>query len=662
MILKTRLMNLFRRNFKTKLVLTFILILIIPSLVVGTLAYNQAKKEIERQIVNIAKENVDLVNSTITNTFEPKLKDVNYLSASIKASMYNGEDSPEVRNAFDLYLGTHQEVASLIVVTDTNLNIQAPQRELKAGYDPKTSDWYKSAIANKGKAIITEPYVSNITGGIILTVAQVTADNSGVVAVTLSIDQIKKSTGSVNIGKEGYITVLDKNKKFVVHPTNRSGTVASDESFTPMYEGASGQINYQSQGTDKRMYFTSNELLGWKVAGIMDVQEVVDSTNPIFLNTFLTILICLVIGGCIIFFILRSILKPIRQLKDHAVEVSNGNLTASSHVKSNDEIGELGRAFNDMQHNLRSLIQDVEASAEQVTSSSKQLTVSSEQTSAATEQVAIAVQEVASSAEKQTTGIDHNVHAMNEISLGVVRIVDSVAVLSDLSRHTTIQAEEGGESIQQVVNQMSSIHESVEKSDRMIKSLYERSKEIGSISDVISGIARQTNMLALNANIEAARAGEHGKGFAVVANEVRKLAEQSQISAQQISELIIEIQKETKESVETMVKVTSDVDSGLEISNDTIHKFEQILTSMKQTTPHIDEVSAITQQISAGVQEVTSVANELAMIAKGNAATSEEVAASTEEQLASMQEISSSAQSLSALSVELRNVINKFKY
>jgi len=180
-------------------------------------------------------------------------------------------------------------------------------------------------------------------------------------------------------------------------------------------------------------------------------------------------------------------------------------------------------AFQQMQQNLRSLIRDVESRAEQVAASSEQLTASAQQTS------------------------------------GVDRIVESVRVLSNLSRGTRAQADEGGASIQQVLGQMNSIHESVEKSDAMIKSLYDRSKEIGSISEVISGIAQRTNLLALNAAIEAARAGEHGKGFAVVATEVRLLAEQSQTSASQISELIAEIQRETRESVLTMEKVRQDV-------------------------------------------------------------------------------------------------------
>jgi methyl-accepting chemotaxis protein len=517
-------------------------------------------------------------------------------------------------------------------------------------------------MESKGSAIITAPYLSAVTGEVIVTIAQSTDDGSGVIGITLGIEQIKNVAASVQIGKEGYVLILDKDKKYIVHPTMKAGEVAEDAFYEQAYQNHAGRISYNLSGDEKMMYFTTNELTGWKIGGTMLMKEIADSVQPIFINTLVTIIACLIIGGVLIAIILRSIIRSIKQLSEQAVKVSNGVLTETIHVQSKDEIGELAQAFSQMQQNLRTLIQDVESRAEQVAASSEQLTASAQQTSASSEHVAASVQEVASSAEKQTTGVDQNVHALEEISHGVDRIVESVRVLADLSKDTSVQADEGGVSIQQVMGQMNSIHESVEKSDAMIKSLYDRSKEISNISEVISGIAQQTNLLALNAAIEAARAGEHGKGFAVVANEVRILAEQSQLSATQISELITEIQRETKESVATMEKVRQDVAGGLEVSTETIHKFKQILLSTRETAPHIDEVSSIAAQIATGVQAVSQVASQLAQIAKSNAESAEEVAASTEEQLASMQEISASSQSLATLAEELKALLNKFTY
>ncbi|WP_429842649.1 methyl-accepting chemotaxis protein [Brevibacillus sp. FIR094] len=660
--MRVRLIN-WSRNFKTRLIASFLLILLVPTIVVGMLASNQAKQEMEKEILNSAKENVGLVNSIVTNTFKPKLDAIDFFAKTVNRTMYPTQNSAAlVMPHLDIFKGMLPDVIGVGLGTVDGQYYESPMVGAKAGYDPRTREWYKKAMENKGKAVISEPYVSAATGKVLVSISKATDDGSAVVGMIMGVEQIKSLADMVSIGSDGYVMILDSNKKFVVHPEKESGTVAEESHFEKLYEGASGDFRYDEQGHEQEVHYTTNELTGWKIAGKLDRSEIQNSVQPIFTFTYVTIAICLLVGGLIVTVVLRSIIRSIQAVKVHAVKVSEGILTEPIQVRSNDEIGELSRAFNTMQDNLRTLISNVETRAEQVAASSEQLTASAQQTSIATEHVATAVQEVAGSVEKQTNGIDQNVHSLQNISDGVAQIVESVHGLTDIAEQTTIHAGEGGESVQKVMGQMNSIHASVEQLNHMVQSLSERSRDIVAFSEVISGISQQTNLLALNAAIEAARAGEHGKGFAVVATEVRLLAEQSQESAKQISDLIIEIQRDTQESVETMEKVRRDVSEGLRISKGTIDKFEEILTSTKQTNPRIEEVSSIAQQIVATVAEVKVTANELALIAKGNAETAEEVAASTEEQLASMQEVSASAQSLSSLAEELNAMINKFRY
>ncbi|UHA60192.1 methyl-accepting chemotaxis protein [Metabacillus litoralis] len=653
----------FFSNFKTKLILSFSLILIIPSLSIGVLAYISAKDAVIKEISNASIQSVNMLNSSIESTILPKINDMNVFSKSLTSSSYDGEDSPELRKKFAQYAELHPEATSIFVGTaEEGLFIQEPKVAMDPNYDPRERSWYIDAMENKGEIIITDPYVAAGTDDLVITVSKATEDGSGVVAVSVHLNHLQNLSNSMEIGREGYAIILDNTRKYIAHPKIKGGTEATERFFEKLYEKESGNFSYTFEGDPKRMYFVTNKTTGWKIGGTIYDEEFSQATSGIFQTTTVVLVIAILLGAIIVFVIIRSIIKPIKELKDKAITVSRGDLTEQISVKSTDDIGKLGEAFNEMQSNLRTLIRQVDSSADQVATASEELTASSEETSSATSLVATSIQEVASSADNQTKGLERNSQSLKELSVGVTRIAESSSEVAELSYNTTKQAEEGNKALQNTMGQMHSIQESVSESNTMIQSLSERSQEITSILDVITGIADQTNLLALNAAIEAARAGEHGKGFAVVADEVRKLAEQSQESVKQIFELIQVIQKETNSTVETMSLVTSKVEDGMDISKEAMDKFNEILTSMRSITPQIEDVSATAEQMSAGIQEVNATANELSIIAKSNSATSEEVAASTEEQLASMEEIAGSAKSLSLMAEELKLLISKFKY
>ncbi|WP_313893976.1 methyl-accepting chemotaxis protein [Psychrobacillus sp.] len=649
------------KSLKGKLISSFSLMLIIPSIIIGTLSYTTAKEAVSTEIISGIEQNINLLSSTIDNTITTKMYDVNILAEKVTSSQYMSESSPDVRKQFVQYSLLHPESEAVYLGTNTGLFILEPAAPLPDGYDPRERDWYKDAIAQKGKAIISDPYVSASTKNIVVTISQTTKDGSGVIAIDIALNHIQQLVNQVKIGDTGYALLLDGQKNFLAHPTAEIGS-AADGFYDKMYKQSNGEFGYSIDGQDKIMDFITNELTGWKIGANVFVSEINEAAAPILQKTIIVILVAFLIGSAAIFFIIKSIIQPIKMLQEKAITISNGDLTQQITIQSDDEIGHLGQAFNDMQQNLRNLIQKVEQNAELVASSSEQLSASAEQTSSATEMVATSIQEVARSAEKQTDAVDTNAQSLAEVSKGVSRIAEHSLKVSELTYETTTQAEIGGQAVTNTVNQMTSIHASVIESNTKINSLSERSKEVRSILNVITGIAEQTNLLALNAAIEAARAGEHGKGFAVVADEVRKLAEQSQQSAKEIHEIVIGIQEDTESSVQIMEQVTNDVQSGVEISNEAIDKFNLIVQSMKAITPQMEEVSATAQQVSAAIQETTVSANDIAIIAQGNAATSEEVAASAEEQLASMEEISSSAQALSFMADELKELLSQFKY
>lgn len=392
---------------------------------------------------------------------------------------------------------------------------------------------------------------------------------------------------------------------------------------------------------------------------LANVEKLIDHNKQWFLWMFcIMLLICIVVGVVFV----RSIVVPVNKLTSAAKVIANGDLCQKDiEVRTKDEIKDLAESFNLMKSNLHSLIHSMTANVEHTTSAAEELAASTDEISKSSHDIANLVEKMAiSDNQAAVTGRESSI-AMDETAQGVQRIAEATQMLHSKAVDTQSIANDGEKTLHIAENQMSIIQQSSNTTNERIKKLSTQSAEIVNITKVITEITEQTNLLALNAAIEAARAGEHGKGFAVVADEVRKLAEESKASANQIVDVIALIQQETKE-VEKAVNVTVlNVDEGVTFIQNAQNAFDGILTAIVDMTSQIEDVSASTQQISASTEEMAASVNEMSSSSNYAAQQSETIASTIEEQAATLQEINAVARALSEEAVSVKEEINKFK-
>lgn len=357
----------------------------------------------------------------------------------------------------------------------------------------------------------------------------------------------------------------------------------------------------------------------------------------------------------------RVLIKPLRLLAQTVEKVRQGDLTVHFTINSKDEVGQLGLAFEQMVSDLNMMIKGINTNSYYLAHASQELASSTESATYNTNQIVGQVHSVKQGIDEQLRISEIASATIQQMSREIQQIAATAQEVQSSSQTVTSLADSGRAQVENASREIHAIQLSQSESASQIDQLGQKSKQIIEIVDVITSIAKQTNMLALNASIEAARAGEAGKGFAVVAEEVHKLALESSQSASHISELVRSIQVATEQTISQMAQSTEQINQGAAVIDQSGQAFLSIINAIEDVMGQVELVSVATQQLATGSDRMVHSIKEVETIAATSNHATSECSQFVDQEMMVMKEIEASTEELSAMAEQLHTLISKFK-
>lgn len=382
------------------------------------------------------------------------------------------------------------------------------------------------------------------------------------------------------------------------------------------------------------------------------------------ISTILGYVVALTTGLILGWLFSKGFTANIQILTDSAESISRGDLTRDVAIRPSripDESHELADLINLMLQSLRELVRHIKSTSSQLTESAREINSTALEINASTEEVAQAIEHISHGAETQAELVEKGSKTIREMAISIELVATRARETAKAARETSLTAQHGDSLANDSLERMKDFFETQEQIGLQFDTFNAKLQKVSRVADCIGDIARQTNMLALNASIEAARAGEYGKGFAVVAEEVRKLADGSSQSAADISDMIENLREESRKVHDVIIESSRSIKEGKKNIDITASAFQEILKTVLDTERKASSIADLSMMQKEGSAKMVEAVDEIAKVAEENAASTEQVSAATEEQLAAMQDMALATKELAQLAEELMTVVERFQ-